>query len=189
MLCHLCYVRTTEIYVHFHYLCCSDAICWDWSTLAYAMAWCLTAHQHWHLITDIDQHWPKPWHVTWRHQVKSPPGSRFNAEISQVKVNPVPDHGMPPNRCQVTTWANAEITCVNPLANTLAVLNKNTYFADISTKKTYLKFTYMETNQHWPRQSWAPSNGARPLAQSMLTKFSYKNSLTELRPKITSLQD
>ena len=97
-------------------------------TLAQAMAWCLIApshhpDQHWHLITDIQQHWPRPWHVTWRYQATTQDQWwDIVTGICQHCPRPWPDTA----RCQATTWANAEIACVNPLANTYGSFNTNT---------------------------------------------------------------
>ena len=74
-------------------------------------------------ITDIDQHWPRLWHVTWRHQATTQDQWwDIITGICQHCPRPWPVTA----RCQATTWANAEITCVNPLANTYGSFNTNT---------------------------------------------------------------
>ena len=101
------------------------------STLAQAMVWCWTApshhlDQHWHLITDIDQHWPRPWHVTWQHQATTQ-DQCWDITTGICQHCPIP---WPVTlRCQASTWANAEITYVNPLANAYGSF-------DISTRGT-----------------------------------------------------
>ena len=123
-----------------------------WSTLAQAMAWCLTApshhpDQHWHLITDIDQHRPRPWHVTCRHQATTQDQCwDITTGIGQHCLRPWPVT----LRCQATTWANAEITCVNPLANTYGCFDINTS-GEINLKNTFntsIVSTMFETNKY-----------------------------------------
>ena len=125
------------------------------STLAQAMAWCLTApshhsDQHWHLISDIDQHWPRPWHVTWRHQATTQ-DQWWDIITGICQHSPRPWHVTA--RCQATTWANAEITLWIHWQTPMAVLTQTpeVLFPEINLKNTFntsTVSTMFETSQY-----------------------------------------